>query len=260
MWRRSPRRKLATLRITNPCAQRWQDMVGDEQQRFCGQCAKHVHNLSALTAGEAQALIEHTPDLCVSFFPRPDGSPETRDTITMRVPSPIAVSAAALLVSSGCVQESQEVRVAPATMVQDAPFPKPSTRLSPVVVTQLPTVPPIPSEVQIFTERQMIAGGMNEAPSRIEFNGTLERWLRGSTRVFQRCCAKLPGLPRRLWLSAEWTHGGARSVAIQNAREDDGPFQRCVALVMKTFGFRKGLELPPEPQNILVECPPSDGA
>src|SRR4051794_558697 len=48
------RRSLETLRIASPCTARWDEMRGDEQMRYCGQCRKKVYNLSAMTRDEAE--------------------------------------------------------------------------------------------------------------------------------------------------------------------------------------------------------------
>lgn len=54
-------------------------MRGDELVRFCGECGKNVYNLSARTAGEAEALIaEHEGRLCVRYFERADGTIVTK--------------------------------------------------------------------------------------------------------------------------------------------------------------------------------------
>jgi hypothetical protein len=55
-------------------------MDGDDRVRFCGRCAKHVYNLSALTSEQAAALIyEREGNLCVRFFRRSDGTLLTSD-------------------------------------------------------------------------------------------------------------------------------------------------------------------------------------
>jgi len=55
-------------------------MVGDDRARFCGQCQKHVYNLSSLTADEAVALIrEREGGLCARFYRRADGTVLTSD-------------------------------------------------------------------------------------------------------------------------------------------------------------------------------------
>lgn len=39
------------------CPKSWESMSGNEAQRFCTYCKKHVHNLVALTAAERVALL-----------------------------------------------------------------------------------------------------------------------------------------------------------------------------------------------------------
>jgi len=39
------------------CPKPWEAMTGNEAQRFCTYCRKHVHNLAALTAAERLALL-----------------------------------------------------------------------------------------------------------------------------------------------------------------------------------------------------------
>jgi hypothetical protein len=71
---------LANLRVASPCPARWSDMVGDERTRFCGGCRKNVHNLSALGAAEAEALLKaNAGDLCVRYYQRADGTVMTQD-------------------------------------------------------------------------------------------------------------------------------------------------------------------------------------
>src|ERR671913_319653 len=44
-------------RIAQPCSQDWSTMTGDDKRRFCDHCQLHVHNLSAMTAPEQQAVL-----------------------------------------------------------------------------------------------------------------------------------------------------------------------------------------------------------
>jgi len=74
------RGKLEGLRIASPCKANWNDMVGDERVRFCGQCSKNVYNFSAMTRSEATALVkERTGELCVRMYKREDGTVMTAD-------------------------------------------------------------------------------------------------------------------------------------------------------------------------------------
>lgn len=63
------------IRIATPCHANWEDMEGDERARFCGQCQKHVYNLSALSASAAATLVrEKEGKLCARFYQRADGT------------------------------------------------------------------------------------------------------------------------------------------------------------------------------------------
>jgi hypothetical protein len=71
---------LDMISVASPCHAEWDDMSGDDKSRFCGQCSKHVYNLSAMTAGEAQNLIEENEGtMCVRFYKRADGTMLTQD-------------------------------------------------------------------------------------------------------------------------------------------------------------------------------------
>jgi hypothetical protein len=77
-----------TLKIAEPCSERWAEMDGDDKRRFCDRCTKHVHNLSAMTRQEARALLKaskggETP--CVTYAFGPDDRIVFADT-----PKPVA--------------------------------------------------------------------------------------------------------------------------------------------------------------------------
>lgn len=70
---------LNRLIIPNPCDFGWQNMTGDDQRRLCGQCDRHVYNLSAMTADEAIELIESTEGkICGRLQRRCDGTVVTK--------------------------------------------------------------------------------------------------------------------------------------------------------------------------------------
>ncbi|HEY0008107.1 MAG TPA: hypothetical protein VGB55_05245, partial [Tepidisphaeraceae bacterium] len=59
---------LDQVEIPKPCHADWQAMTGDDRRRFCGECGKHVHDLSALSRREAEQLINaRAGKLCVQF-------------------------------------------------------------------------------------------------------------------------------------------------------------------------------------------------
>jgi hypothetical protein len=71
---------LDNVRVASPCNADWDQMVGNERKRFCGQCNLNVYNLSSMSKAEAEQLIDGTEGrLCVRYFKRVDGSILTRD-------------------------------------------------------------------------------------------------------------------------------------------------------------------------------------
>ena len=74
------RNPLDYVRVASPCEADWDQMIGDESARFCGQCSLNVYNLSSMTKSEAESLIARTEGrLCVRFYRRRDGSIITKD-------------------------------------------------------------------------------------------------------------------------------------------------------------------------------------
>ena len=74
------RNPLDHVRVASPCESDWDQMIGDEHARFCGQCSLNVYNLSSMTRSEAESLIARTEGrLCVRFYRRRDGSIITKD-------------------------------------------------------------------------------------------------------------------------------------------------------------------------------------
>lgn len=66
---------LSYVKIAAPCSADWDQMIGTEQVRFCGQCKLNVYNLSGMTKNEAEALVVRTEGrLCVRFYRRADGT------------------------------------------------------------------------------------------------------------------------------------------------------------------------------------------
>lgn len=77
---------LESVRIATPCPARWEEMTGDDRTRFCAQCGLHVHNIAAMTAVEAEALLaragaggEGGDRVCARLYRRADGTVLTRD-------------------------------------------------------------------------------------------------------------------------------------------------------------------------------------
>jgi hypothetical protein len=72
--------RLRHVQVAAPCKVSWDEMLGDERVRFCGQCSLNVYNLSSMARADAEALIARTEGrLCVKFYRRFDGSIVTKD-------------------------------------------------------------------------------------------------------------------------------------------------------------------------------------
>jgi hypothetical protein len=66
--------------VAAPCPSDWDQMIGIERVRFCGQCNLNVYNLSAMTRAEAEGFIANNEGrLCVRFYRRADGSILTKN-------------------------------------------------------------------------------------------------------------------------------------------------------------------------------------
>ena len=93
---------LDNIRIASPCRADWNQMVGDEHARLCGQCDKQVFDLSSLTRAEAEALIaEKAGKLCARYYRRYDGTILLADctigAVAARKRKLVAAGAAALI-------------------------------------------------------------------------------------------------------------------------------------------------------------------
>lgn len=80
---------LQSARIASPCPMRWEDLTptGDSRTRHCDKCNLNVHNLSGMTAQDAEALLRSALNedgtkkhrLCTGFYRRADGTILTAD-------------------------------------------------------------------------------------------------------------------------------------------------------------------------------------
>jgi hypothetical protein len=108
---------LSNVQVASPCTVSWDNMIGDEFSRFCGQCEKNVYNISAMTAEAASQLLrEKEGKLCVRFYQRADGTMLTADcpesgqqVIPRKRPwALVAASLAGLMAVGGCTSESSK--------------------------------------------------------------------------------------------------------------------------------------------------------
>lgn len=93
---RKPLRMIDDVRVQKPCHADWDAMTGDDAKRFCSQCQKHVHNLSALSRDDAERLIANSPALCVRYMPDAQGAPITKPSWRQPGRALLALAAAAM--------------------------------------------------------------------------------------------------------------------------------------------------------------------
>ncbi len=71
---------LNNLKVASPCSADWDEMIGNERQRHCGDCKLNVYNLSGMTRTEAENfLINAEGRVCVRFVRRADGTVLIKD-------------------------------------------------------------------------------------------------------------------------------------------------------------------------------------
>lgn len=79
------RAMLANLRIAFPCEVKWDDMIGDDRERFCNSCQLSVYNISTMTTPEAALFLQTrlgsggAARTCVQMYRRADGTVMTDD-------------------------------------------------------------------------------------------------------------------------------------------------------------------------------------
>jgi hypothetical protein len=149
---------LDDVRIASPCPANWDDMVGDDRVRFCGQCTKNVYNLSAMPRAEAEALLregerrdaQQGAGMCVRLYRRADGTVLTADCPdgVRRKKRRLAIFGA---VGGGLMAAGAAAELFGATRMQGAiPLPVPTTgdiATTGAVATPLPVTPPEPPPV-----------------------------------------------------------------------------------------------------------------
>ena len=73
-------RLLDRVRIASPCPVKWEQMEGDDRQRYCHQCKLNVYNFAELPESDAERLIRETEGrLCGLLYRRADGTIITKD-------------------------------------------------------------------------------------------------------------------------------------------------------------------------------------
>jgi hypothetical protein len=66
---------LDKIKIASPCSADWDQMLGNEQVRFCKNCNINVYNISNMSKKQAEFLISNKEGrLCATFYRRTNGT------------------------------------------------------------------------------------------------------------------------------------------------------------------------------------------
>jgi hypothetical protein len=68
---------LASVQIASPCSVGWENMKGDDRERFCNLCQLSVYNISDMTEREAESFLRSRigeQRTCVQLWRRADGT------------------------------------------------------------------------------------------------------------------------------------------------------------------------------------------
>ncbi len=79
-----------------PCSEPWEEMSPRGCNRHCASCDKIIHDLTAMTADEADALFDVDPEPCVRAKIRSDGSVMTNSPFGSRRVMAVAGASVAL--------------------------------------------------------------------------------------------------------------------------------------------------------------------
>lgn len=143
------------VRIATPCGLDWSKMTRREaNKRFCGECKKHVHDLSAMGADEARALLEgpSTEGLCVRYLADERGNIAFRpDVPTTRLKrAGLAAAAVAMpLTLTACMGSYSPPPQVPAEAMPTAtaPVAPPPSSATAAASSTAPVAPPKPTLV-----------------------------------------------------------------------------------------------------------------
>lgn len=71
---------LDNIEVASPCSANWDEMIGNNRARHCGECKLNVYNLSGMTRRDAENLLLNAEGrVCVRYFKRKDGTVITKD-------------------------------------------------------------------------------------------------------------------------------------------------------------------------------------
>jgi hypothetical protein len=151
------------IRVTSPCAMRWEALTPVPGGRHCAACQKTVIDVERLSTAELDALVDSGERACVRMATLPDGSVLTRDH--PRAPRRAAAWAGAALAAStfACAEGVREDEVA---VCADAPTPEaPPATIAEVESSIDPRVLPLESPPALLGRETVVVsvGGLEPA-------------------------------------------------------------------------------------------------
>lgn len=254
------------LHIQTPCSERWEEMQGSAQVRFCTRCEKRVFDLSAMTEAEAEALLAKKRfGICVRYALRPDGTIVSGacPSAQPKVPRAVAAAAAALIAGGGCEPEQTEEQYwAEVELERDSyerwraqlegDLPEDLARLA-ARLDQLERKHRIAAMTP--EEREQLANEMgmlrkqSAVPERVGFRVTktiaaeiplhvLTQKVTEGRAELQRCCLKSrPDRGQRVLIDVLVRRGRVRTATVNVAPTSDPPFERCMRHVVERWRF-----------------------
>ncbi|MCB9602555.1 MAG: hypothetical protein H6721_14530 [Sandaracinus sp.] len=105
---------LAQVRITTPCRERWDEMVGDDVVRHCSRCRNDVFDLATMRTREAEALLQREGTELAQLRRRRDGRvvagacPGSRGAVKIAGALTFAAACAALVAHVDTVRSANE--------------------------------------------------------------------------------------------------------------------------------------------------------
>jgi hypothetical protein len=92
------------LKISSPCPKSWDDLVGDQRIRYCGQCKLNVYNFAEMDREEVERIVRKSEGrLCGTLYVRGDRTATLRDCPSARARTLVrrAVKVASFLLLAG---------------------------------------------------------------------------------------------------------------------------------------------------------------
>ncbi|QRN99360.1 hypothetical protein JRI60_10215 [Archangium violaceum] len=156
------------VRVASPCSESWEKMEGDESRRFCARCQLNVYNLSTLTIGELEALVQRTEGrFCGRVYQRRDGTALTRDCPVglrwARLKLAAGLSTAAALLCSVFLMVPRSSSAQPVSFARSMSYWKAQARSLPFIGNLIRLMEPEPAlgglvDVEVATPRPRLTG------------------------------------------------------------------------------------------------------